>query len=104
MDKKHKEAYARYVGFGLIMGVAVGFGVGMVVSGPIYAPVLVVQEQESVSLRDQRLGITGLSAAGAIAAHRNEARNNDKLSRVARTTALVGLCGRAADARGPEDG
>lgn len=39
MDKKDKETYAKYVGFGLIMGVAVGFGIGLVVSGPIYAPV-----------------------------------------------------------------
>ncbi|TVQ28844.1 MAG: hypothetical protein EA382_01110 [Spirochaetaceae bacterium] len=39
MNKKQREAYAKYVGFALIMGVAAGFAFGLVVSDPVNAPV-----------------------------------------------------------------
>ncbi len=30
---------AKYVGFGLILGVAIGFGFGLIITNPTYAPV-----------------------------------------------------------------
>jgi hypothetical protein len=38
MDEKEKKEYSKWVGFGLIMGVAIGYGFGLIVSGPLYAP------------------------------------------------------------------
>ena len=67
MDEKHKAAYARYVGFGLITGVAVGFGIGLVVSGPIYAPVF----------GGAGAGI-GIVAGSAIGHHRIAGRRSDR--------------------------
>ena len=37
MDKKEKDEYSKYVGFGMIMGVAIGFGLGSIILGPIAA-------------------------------------------------------------------
>ncbi len=39
MDKKQKKEFTKYVGFGLILGVCIGFGFGMIIIGSIYAPI-----------------------------------------------------------------
>lgn len=39
MNQDDKKEYSKWVGFGLIMGVALGYGAGLILSGIIYAPV-----------------------------------------------------------------
>jgi len=34
-----KKEQTKYVGFGLILGVAIGFGFGLIITTPTYAPV-----------------------------------------------------------------
>ena len=67
MNEKQKEAYTKYVGFGLIMGVAVGFGFGLVVSGPIHAPMFAAAGA----------GI-GIVTGSAIGHHKITGRRNDE--------------------------
>ena len=39
MNKKQKKEYSKYVGFGMIIGVAIGYGFGLIILGPVYASV-----------------------------------------------------------------
>jgi len=35
----NKKEYSKFVGFGLILGVAIWFGLGLIISTPNYAPI-----------------------------------------------------------------